>query len=40
MSTAIRLLVLLVIGSALLLLLLAAWVGEAVSDFSRPARQP
>ena len=40
MSTAFRLLVLLVIGSAFLLLLLTAWVGEGLSDCSRPAQLP
>jgi hypothetical protein len=38
MSTALRLLVLLVVGTAFLCLLLTAWVGEAVGDCSRPTR--
>jgi hypothetical protein len=40
MSTALRLLVVLVIGTAFLCLLLTAWVGETVSDCSRPVRLP
>jgi hypothetical protein len=38
MRTALRLLVLLIVGSAFLFLLLAAWVGEAVGDYAGPAR--
>jgi hypothetical protein len=40
MSTALRLLVLLVIGAAFLCLLLTAWAAEAAGDCSRPARLP
>jgi hypothetical protein len=38
MSTALRGLVVLVIGTAFLFLLLTAWVGEIVGDCSRPVR--
>ena len=38
MNIALRLLVLLVIGTALLLLVLSAWAREAVGDLSRSVR--
>jgi hypothetical protein len=40
MSSVLRLLALLVIGTAFLCLLLTAWVGEALEDCSRPAQLP